>query len=94
LLPFLENAFKHGVAATQASHIYVALRQPQADVLELEVRNTRLAQPSTDLAGSNGIGLVNTRRRLDLLYPDRFNLLVEDHTPANEFRVHLTLHVA
>ncbi|WP_201986993.1 sensor histidine kinase [Hymenobacter rubidus] len=94
LLPFLENAFKHGVAATQASRIYVALRQPQSDVLELEVRNTRLAAPATDLAGSNGIGLANTRRRLDLLYPGQFNLLVEDHTPANEFRVHLTLHVA
>ena len=94
LLPFLENAFKHGVAATQASTIYVALRQPQADVLELEVRNTRLLRPSTDLAGSNGIGLANTRRRLDLLYPGQFHLEVDDHTPANEFRVHLTLHVA
>ncbi|GAC1590105.1 MAG: histidine kinase [Hymenobacter sp.] len=94
LLPFLENAFKHGVAATQASCIYIALRQPQPDLVELEVRNTRLPLPSTDLAGSNGIGLMNTRRRLDLLYPGRFTLLVEDHTPANEFRVHLTLHVA
>ncbi len=94
LLPFLENAFKHGVAATEASHIYIALRQPRPDVLELEVRNTKLALPATDLAGSNGIGLANTRRRLDLLYPGQFNLLVDDPTPANEFRVHLTLHVA
>ncbi|WP_046244762.1 sensor histidine kinase [Hymenobacter terrenus] len=94
LLPFLENAFKHGVAATEASRIFIALRQPAPDVVELEVRNTRLALPSTDLAGSNGIGLANTRRRLDLLYPGQFSLLVEDHTPANEFRVHLTLHIA
>ena len=93
LLPFLENAFKHGVAATQASKIFIGLSQPSPDVLELEVRNTLLALPSTDLAGSNGIGLANTRRRLDLLYPGRFNLLVDDHTPANEFRVHLTLQV-
>jgi two-component system, LytTR family, sensor kinase len=49
--------------------------------------------PSTDLAGSNGIGLANTRRRLDLLYPGRFNLLVEPNTAAHEFRVHLTLRV-
>ena len=94
LLPFLENAFKHGVAATQATRIFIALRQPTAHVLELEVRNTRLLRPSTDLAGSNGIGLANTRRRLDLLYPGRFSLLVDDHTPANEFLVHLTLHIA
>ncbi|MBD2767636.1 sensor histidine kinase [Hymenobacter sp. BT664] len=94
LLPFLENAFKHGVAATSASSIFIALRQPTPEVVELEVRNTRLPLPATDLAGSNGIGLANTRRRLDLLYPGQFTLLVEDHTPANEFRVHLTLHVA
>ena len=94
LLPFLENAFKHGVAATEASRIFVAIRQPTPDVVELEVRNSLLPQPGTDLAGSNGIGLANTRRRLDLLYPGRFTLLVEAHTPANEFRVHLTLHVA
>jgi LytS/YehU family sensor histidine kinase len=94
LLPFLENAFKHGVAATQASHIYIALRQPAPQTVELEVRNTRLLLPSTDLTGSNGIGLANTRRRLDLLYPGRFKLQVDDHTPTNEFLVHLTLHVA
>jgi two-component system LytT family sensor kinase len=94
VLPFLENAFKHGVAATENSSIFIALRQPTPAVLELEVRNTRLTLPSTDLAGSNGIGLVNTRRRLDLLYPGQFNLLVDNHTPANEFRVQLTLHVA
>jgi two-component system LytT family sensor kinase len=93
LLPFLENAFKHGVAATEASCIYIALRQPTPDVLDFEVRNSKLNLPSTDLAGSNGIGLANTRRRLDLLYPERFILQVDDHTPANEFRVHLTLNV-
>jgi two-component system LytT family sensor kinase len=94
LLPFLENAFKHGVAATQKSNIYVALRQPSANVLELEVRNTLLPAPTTDLAGSNGIGLVNTRRRLDLLYPGRYKLLVEPNTSLLEFCVQLTLQVA
>ena len=94
LLPFLENAFKHGVAAIQSSRIFIALRQPSANVLELEVRNSLLPLPTTDLAGSNGIGLANTRRRLDLLYPGRFTLLVEPNTPAHEFRVHLTLHIA
>ena len=94
LLPFLENAFKHGVAATEASCIHISLRQPTPNKVDFEVRNTRLLLPASDLAGSNGIGLVNTRRRLDLLYPGRFTLLVDDHPAAPEFRVHLTLHVA
>lgn len=93
LLPFLENAFKHGVAATQKTSIFIALRQPSAHTLALEVRNTLLPDAATDLAGSNGIGLANTRRRLDLLYPGRFTLLVEPHTAAQEFRVELTLDV-
>ncbi|GAA4348019.1 histidine kinase [Hymenobacter saemangeumensis] len=94
LLPFIENAFKHGVAATAHSHICIALRQPQASIVELEVRNSRLPAPGADLAGSNGIGLANTRRRLDLLYPGRYQLQVDERTPENEFRVHLTIQVA
>ena len=95
LLPFVENAFKHGVSATEASYIRIAVRQPSSEVLELEVRNSRFATPVASLEESNGIGLVNTRRRLDLLYPGRYTLLVTDPAaPDPEFRVHLTLSVA
>ena len=93
LLPFVENAFKHGVAATAPSCIYIGLRQPAPGRLAVEVRNTRFAKLSTDLAGSNGIGLVNTRRRLDLLYPGRYALQVTEHTPEDEFEVRLELGV-
>ena len=91
LLPFVENAFKHGVAATAPSHIYIGLRQPTAQQLEIEVRNTLFPASTTDLAGSNGIGLTNTQRRLDLLYPGRYTLHVTPKTPTNEFEVKLKL---
>jgi hypothetical protein len=91
LLPFVENAFKHGVAATAPSRIYIGLRQPAAGELAIVVRNTLFPNSGTDLAGSNGIGLVNTRRRLDLLYPGRYTLQVNEHTPDNEFEVALKL---
>lgn len=93
LLPFVENAFKHGVAATAPSRIYIDLRQPTPSQLEIDVRNTLFPKQSTDLAGSNGIGLTNTRRRLDLLYPGRYTLQVTEHTPANEFEVKLSIMV-
>ncbi|UOQ73918.1 sensor histidine kinase [Hymenobacter cellulosilyticus] len=92
LLPYVENAFKHGVSATQPSRIRVAVRQPSANVLELEVRNTRFAAPATSLDEGSGIGLANTQRRLDLLYPGRYVLQVEEATPEGEFCVTLTLH--
>jgi two-component system LytT family sensor kinase len=91
LLPFVENAFKHGVAATAPSRIYIGLRQPTAHQLEIEVRNTLFATAGTDLAGSNGIGLTNTQRRLDLLYPGHYTLQVTPKTPDNEFEVKLKL---
>lgn len=90
LLPFLENAFKHGVSATQPSHIYIGIKQ-EAQTLRVEVRNTLFLQKSVSLEESNGIGLVNTRRRLDLLYPDRYDLKITEHTPNDEFLVELTL---
>jgi two-component system LytT family sensor kinase len=93
LLPFVENAFKHGVAATAPSRIYISVRQPTPQQLEIDVRNTLFPKASTDLAGSNGIGLTNTQRRLDLLYSGRYTLEVTPQTPDNEFEVKLVLMV-
>ncbi|UOQ54669.1 sensor histidine kinase [Hymenobacter cellulosivorans] len=92
LLPYVENAFKHGVSATQPSRIRVAVRQASANVLELEVCNTLFAASATSLDEGSGIGLANTQRRLDLLYPGRYVLRVEATTPEGEFCVFLTLH--
>jgi len=93
LLPFLENAFKHGVSATQPSEIFVGLSQ-QNQSLRVEVRNTLFPNKGTSLDESNGIGLVNTRRRLDLLYPDLYQLDITEQTSQKEYLVVLTLHIA
>jgi LytS/YehU family sensor histidine kinase len=90
LLPFVENAFKHGVSSLHASRIYIAIYQ-ELDSLEIEVRNTIFSEQSKSLEQGNGIGLVNTSRRLDLLYPDRYTLSVNKDTSRNEYQVHLTL---
>lgn len=90
LLPFVENAFKYGISTTSPGHIYIGIRQ-QARRLEIEVRNTLFTEERVNLEESSGIGLVNTRRRLDLLYPNRYQLSVMEHSPENEFRVSLVL---
>lgn len=92
LLPFVENAFKHGVSATQPSQIAIVIKQNGANV-DVEVRNTLFAEKPVSLETSNGIGLANTRRRLDLLYPERYALTVNEHTPNHEYAVHLSLNV-
>ncbi|WP_197901704.1 sensor histidine kinase [Rhodocytophaga rosea] len=90
LLPFVENAFKHGVSSLHASRISIALQQ-QPGQLEVKVRNTMFSEQNKSLEQGNGIGLVNTRRRLDLLYPDHYNLSVAEDTTQHEYLVHLTL---
>jgi two-component system, LytTR family, sensor kinase len=90
LLPFVENAFKYGVSTTEPGRIYIGIKQ-QLRHLEIEVRNTLFAEKRVTLDEGNGIGLVNTRRRLDLLYPNRYTLTVRERTADNEFVVHLIL---
>ncbi|GAA4448161.1 histidine kinase [Nibrella saemangeumensis] len=93
LLPFVENAFKHGVSALHPSRIYVGVRQYNG-TLDLEVRNTLFAEKTLSLDQGSGIGLANTRRRLDLLYPDNYKLAVTEMTPENEYSVRLSLHLS
>ncbi|MBS7254169.1 sensor histidine kinase [Flavobacterium branchiicola] len=71
LLPLVENAFKHGVHATDKSEIHIKLRQDGND-LEFEVENTYFEKASTTSEG--GIGLTNTKRRLHLIYPNKHSL--------------------
>ncbi|GAB3038612.1 sensor histidine kinase [Spirosoma pulveris] len=90
LLPFVENAFKHGVSALHSSQIHITIQQQQNQLL-LDVRNTLFLDKSPSLETGNGIGLTNTRRRLDLLYPGRYALQINEQTPDGEYQVQLTL---
>jgi two-component system LytT family sensor kinase len=71
LLPLVENAFKHGVHATDKSEIHITLKQEGTN-LEFEVENTFFEKTSTSDQG--GIGLTNTKRRLHLIYPHKHSL--------------------
>jgi two-component system LytT family sensor kinase len=90
LLPFVENAFKHGVSTLSPSLIRIAIRQQGAE-LNLEVSNTIMQGQSLLLEETSGIGLTNTRRRLDLLYPGNYRLQVMENTPDNQYQVNLTI---
>ena len=90
LLPFVENAFKHGVSATQQSHVDIRVLQ-RSSMLDITVKNTIMKDNSISLDTNSGIGLVNTRRRLDLLYPGKYKLDICELNARNEYVVHLML---
>lgn len=85
LLPFVENAFKHGVVSDASAPIIIDIRVTQ-QVLELKVEN----KINRDLKDqSSGIGLKNVRRRLAILYPGRHVLQMEED--EDKYYVDLTI---
>ena len=69
-ISLIENAFKHGVNSNAPATIDIRLEQ-QDNLLVFCCDNTNNPKPTKDRSGS-GIGLDNTRRRLDLIYPGRY----------------------
>lgn len=89
LIPFVENAFKHGISFREPSHIKVTL-EVRDNTLYFDVYNSKHARPEHDPEkDSNGIGLSNVRQRLQLLYPQKHDLMVRE--TAKDYFVHLTL---
>jgi len=76
-ISLVENAFKHGVSPTLPSHISVEIKIIGSNELECKVVNSNFPKPPTDKSGS-GIGLKNLRKRLELSYPDNFQLTTEE----------------
>ena len=62
-ISLIENAFKHGVSTSRPSKIDIRLLQNE-DELVFNCDNTNYPKDDADRSGS-GIGLENTRRRLD-----------------------------
>ncbi|HEY9257462.1 sensor histidine kinase [Chitinophaga sp.] len=74
LVPFIENAFKHGVSNRPEKPVRIALEcNPQQLVLRV---HNYISGHQRDKTG--GIGLDNVRKRLQLIYPGRHELEVVD----------------
>jgi len=74
LIPFVENAFKHGTGLVQNPEIEIELKA-ENDQLYFVVKN-RFIQTETVKDKTSGIGLANVKRRLELLYGNRHQLVI------------------
>ena len=89
LIPFVENAFKHGISLKEKSWVKVNLHCDE-ETLYFDVYNSRHIKHATDPEKQQaGIGLENVEQRLDLLYPEKHELTIRK--TAREFIVHLSL---
>ena len=91
LIPFVENAFKHGTGLIENAHIDIALKA-EKNSLYFSVTN-QYDPASVEIKDkASGIGLVNVQRRLDLLYPGKYKLqILKDN---NQFIVSLTINLS
>lgn len=79
-ISIVENAFKHGISATKKSNIHFSLTANEQEIIFIS-ENTNFPKPEQDKSGS-GIGLENLKKRLELLYPQRYQLInkIENNT--------------
>ncbi len=91
LIPFIENAFKHvSQEKGRANWIRIKL-QFDNDQLQFTISNSVGAQSavSPEFMKANGIGLKNVKRRLDLMYPGKHELVIQHG--EEKFNVHLRI---
>ena len=89
ILPFVENAFKHGVSnfpgiAYVKTKVFIEGRN-----MIFTIENTKNENTPTKENYTKGIGLKNVKKRLDFIYPEKYILSI-NNLPES-FSVNLTL---
>ncbi len=89
LLPFVENAFKHGVSHFPGvAFVNIKINIVRKNLI-FNIENSKNPLVKKEENYSNGIGLINVRKRLELIYPGKYILTIDEQTET--FSVNLTL---
>lgn len=89
IIPFIENAFKHGVSAHLESWIDIELKC-EKDSIHLNVRNSN-HRKTKSTEEESGIGLENVRQRLAMLYPNKHLFQIFDNDESFEINLKIEL---
>ncbi|MFC2132411.1 sensor histidine kinase [Bacteroidota bacterium] len=88
LVPFVENAYKHGDKSVAIPGININLRI-EGKTIFFDVENFISDSEINEKDSTSGIGLTNIKRRLELIYTDKYKLNIEDK--HNSFIVKLEI---
>jgi len=91
LIPFIENSFKHGVSAsTSNNYVHIDLKI-EGDDLCFSVENNKRDNDRANEHASAKSGLKNVTRRLELLYPKRHQLDIEENNQSYQVNLKIKL---
>jgi sensor histidine kinase YesM len=89
LIPFIENAFKHGVNSEQKSYIKIETTLNKT-AFQLRVVNNKVTIQK-DISERSGLGIENTKHRLNLIYPSKHLLVINDTEKEFSVSLHINL---
>lgn len=89
LIPFVENAFKHGVNSERKSAIRIEATLNKAE-FQLSVVNNKV-NVQKDISETTGLGIENTKHRLNLIYPSKHLLVISDTEKEFSVSLHINL---
>lgn len=90
LITFVENAFKYGTSSSENCTILIRI-VVEDSTLMFKTVNSIMKEPPKD---KSSIGIENCRKRLQLLYPDRFTLITEKDEAKKEFITKLIIELS
>lgn len=91
-IPFLENAFKHGIDIFKSSFIHIKLQTLPSKKIQFQVMNSnhhKLTKELNQFEKNTGIGLNNVKKRLAIAYPNQHTLLIQ--STEQYFEIHLSI---
>ncbi|HNP17148.1 MAG TPA: histidine kinase [Fulvivirga sp.] len=86
LIPFVENAFKYGVSSQEKTKIDIQMGI-ENKTFNFEISNKVIEHKET--ISSSGVGIMNVRKRLSLIYPEKHTLEISDQNGI--YRVNLSI---
>lgn len=89
-IPFIENAFKHGLCRVGGNcFVNIDFDFATENMLFFHIENSKEIKPDVSDDDHKPIGIENARKRLELLYPDKYKLQITDK--GSSFLVELSL---
>jgi two-component system, LytTR family, sensor kinase len=92
LLPLVENAFKYGLNAVSSNGFVNIQIKASKEGLQMHIENSRPPLHNTAAIASLGMGIDNVKKRLELLYSGKYQLVIKES--PNRFIVNLQLLLA